>query len=133
MALADAHRALDGLSLGADAGIAVVDHGSRANCADSVDDESIGKRRARGADVGRVEGKSTLADASSIDKNLVVRADVAARSSIVGWGRASRADLAGSVDSSKSSNATAALSGAVVDLVGSALGGADSPLVGEET
>lgn len=41
--------------------------------------------------------------------------------------------MAGTVDSSKSSNAAAGLGGGVVDLVGSALGGADSPLVGEET
>lgn len=78
LALADTHRALDGLSLGADTGIAVVDHGSGANSAYSIDDESVGKRRARGADIGRVKGESTLADALSTNKNLVVGADVAA-------------------------------------------------------
>lgn len=62
----------------ADTGVAVVDHASRANCTDSVDEEPVGKRRAGSADIGRVEGKSTLADALSSNKNLVVCADVAA-------------------------------------------------------
>lgn len=71
MALADAERALSNLSLRTGTAVAVVDHISRADSADSVDEETISKRRAGGADLGRVEGESLLADTLAVDQNLV--------------------------------------------------------------
>lgn len=132
MALAYAARALDDFASWACAGLAVVNKASWADCADTVDEESVGKRGAGSADVGAVEGESLLAGAFSSHKDLVDSAGRAGRSSVVGGRRAGGTDLAGSVDSSKSGNAAAGLGGAVVDLIGAAFPSADAPLVGEE-
>ena len=71
MTLADAERALSDLSLRAGTAVAVVDHVARADSADSVDKEAVGKRGASSADLSRVEGKSLLANALAVDQDLV--------------------------------------------------------------
>ena len=133
LALADADRALDDLSGRAGAAVAVVDKAAGANCADSVDEETIGKCVAGCANAGAVEGEPLLAGAFSTQQHLVDSAGRARRSSVVSGSRAGRTDLAGSVDSAKPSDAAAGLGGGVVNFIGSAFPSADAPLVGEET
>lgn len=71
MTLANAEGSLSDFSLRAGTAVTVVDHIAWADSADSVDKEAVGKRRASSANLSRVEGKSLLADALTVDQNLV--------------------------------------------------------------
>lgn len=131
LALAHAERSLAHSSGRAGAGISVVDQVSRADGADTVDQESVGEGRALSAHPRGVESEALLATASPVDQDLVGpagRAGVA-----VGSGsRPSRANLTGPIDAAQALNTGTGLGGSAVHLVSSAPSRANAPLVGEE-
>lgn len=79
-----------------------------------------------------IVGESLLACTISIDQNLI---DLAGRAGIAisSGGRSRGADLASSIHSSQSLEAAASLGSSIVDLIGTAFSGTDTPLVGKET
>jgi hypothetical protein len=131
LALAHTERSLAHSSGRAGAGISVVDQVSRADSADTVDQESVGEGSALSAHLGGVEGEALLAAASTVDQNFIGpagRAGVA-----VGSGSGSSwADLTGAVDAAQTLDAAAGLGGSIVDLISSASPRANAELVGEE-
>jgi hypothetical protein len=132
LALADTERSLRDLSSRASTGVAVVDHAPRADSADAVHQETVGEIVTGSADLCGVIGEALLASTLSVNEDLIGlagRAGIAVSSGSSSGG----ADLAGSIDSSQSLEAAATLSGSVVDLVGTAFSGTDTPLVGEES
>jgi hypothetical protein len=131
LALADTERSLEDSSGGAGTGPSVVNQVSRADGADTVNQESVGEGRALSAHPRGVESEALLATASPVDQDLVGpagRAGVA-----VGSGSGSSwADLTGAVDAAQTLDAAAGLGGSIVDLISSASPGANAELVGEE-
>jgi hypothetical protein len=132
LALTDAERSLGNLSLWAGASVAVIDSATRADGANTIDQESIGEGSTGSADLTWVIGIALLAAALAVDQNFVDLAGWAGIA-ISSWGGSSWAKLASSVDSAKSGEAAAALSGSIVDLVSSAFLRANSPLIGVES
>jgi hypothetical protein len=82
--------------------------------------------------VAGVVGETLLADAVPVDQDLIGLAGRAG-TAVSGRGRPAGADLACTVDFSKSLEAGTGLCGGIVGFVGSTDASADAPLVGEES
>jgi hypothetical protein len=79
--------------------LSIIDHGVGADCADTANEETVGKGGAGSADTCGIEGESLLADTTAAYLFLVGSAGTATRP-ISSRIRSSRTDLTSPIDSS---------------------------------
>lgn len=130
-ALTNAAVVLVDLASGTSALPPVVDKGAGANGADTVDEETVVQLCASCADASLVVGVPGHTSAPT-SHDFFVDSTVVASVTVSTGPRASRADLASSVDAAEACNALASLVVPVVDFVGGALLDTDAELVSVE-